>query len=91
MGSVGEDYRCPLCGREGAGGYAPDALNYPICSEGQYSCLWHKFVVKGFLDLKRDSFGSDVVALYLQRAVAPKHQVFSELELATQISSFLVK
>ena len=84
MGSVGEDYRCPLCGREGAGGYAPDGLNYPICTEGQYSCLWHKFVAEGFL-------GSDVVALSLQRAVAPKHQVFSELELATQISSFLVK
>ena len=75
MGSVGEDYRCPWCGREGAGGYAPDGIDYPICTEGQYSCLWHALPL----------------ALSLQRAVAPKHQVFRELRLAAKISSFLVK
>ena len=45
MGSVGESYRCPWCGRTGAGGYAPDGLveegfGIPICTEGLYSCLW---------------------------------------------------
>ena len=80
MGSVGEDYRCPLCGREG---YAPDGLNYLICTEGRYSCL-DKFVAEGLL-------GSDVAALSLQRAVAPKHQVFGLLEMATEISAFLVE
>ena len=40
MGSVGEDYRCPWCGRVGAGGYAPDWVGYPICTEGPHSCLW---------------------------------------------------
>ena len=84
MGSVGEDYRCPWCGRKGAREYAPDGLNYPICTEGQYACLRHKFVAEGLL-------GSDVLALSLQRAVAPKHQVFRHLNLATRISSFLVE
>ena len=54
------------------------------CTEGQYACLRHKFVAEGLL-------GSDVLALSLQRAVAPKHQVFRHLNLATRISSFLVE
>ena len=40
MGSVGPRYRCPWCGRVGNGGYAPDPIGYPICTEGEYSCLW---------------------------------------------------
>ena len=43
MGSVPVDYKCPLCGRKGMGGYAPDGLGYPICTEGDYSCLWFQF------------------------------------------------
>ena len=45
MGSVGEDYKCPLCGRVGNGGYAMDGVNVgPICTgvKVQYlidSCL----------------------------------------------------
>ena len=39
MGSVGEDYRCPLCGRTGMGGYSPDWIGFPICTEGDYNCL----------------------------------------------------
>ena len=40
MGSVGDDYKCPLCGRVGNGGYALDGLLCgPICTEGTYSCL----------------------------------------------------
>ena len=41
MGSVGPNYRCPLCGRVGNGGYVGDGVAYyPICTEGNYSCLW---------------------------------------------------
>ena len=48
MGSVGDDYVCPWCGRAGNGGYAPDPIGYPICTEGRYSCLWTKYVDQGF-------------------------------------------
>ena len=39
MGSVSRDYRCPWCGRIGAGGYGPDAV-FPdvICLNGLHSC-----------------------------------------------------
>ena len=40
MGSVSGDYVCPWCGRQGNGGYAPDWIGYPICTEGDFSCLW---------------------------------------------------
>jgi len=39
MGSVDDNYKCPLCGRRGNGGYAMDGIDYPICTEGDYSCL----------------------------------------------------
>ena len=39
MGSVGENYRCPLCGVTGMGGYSLDGINYPICTDGNFSCL----------------------------------------------------
>ena len=39
MGSVSEDYKCPLCGRIGNGGYALDSVGYPICTGGEYACL----------------------------------------------------
>jgi len=36
MGSVGEDYKCPLCGRVGNGGYAIDGIGIgPICTDDQ--------------------------------------------------------
>ncbi len=44
MGSVHDDYKCPLCGRIGNGGYALDGINFPICTEGNYSCLWYQFM-----------------------------------------------
>ena len=40
MGSVSEQYRCPLCGRTGMGGYHVDGLGIgPICTAGDYACL----------------------------------------------------
>ena len=39
MGSVGENYRCPLCGRTGHGGYAMDDIGYPVCTRAGNSCL----------------------------------------------------
>ena len=40
MGSVGDNYVCPWCGRVRYGGYAPDWVDYPICTEGPFPCLW---------------------------------------------------
>jgi hypothetical protein len=39
MGSVGDDYRCPLCGRTGMGGYSMDGVNFPVCTAGTYNCV----------------------------------------------------
>ena len=39
MGSVSENYRCPLCGRTGMGGYSLDSIGFPICTEGKHNCL----------------------------------------------------
>ena len=35
MGSVDRTYRCPWCGRVGAGGYATDSVAYPICTDAR--------------------------------------------------------
>ena len=43
MGSVDRDYKCPLCGRVGNGGYLVDGMSYPVCTDGDYSCLWHLY------------------------------------------------
>ena len=47
MGSVSDDYVCPWCGRVGNGGYAPDWVGYPICTEGRFSCLWLSCLDRG--------------------------------------------
>ena len=48
MGSVGLDFKCPWCGRVGGGGYAL-YFQHPICTSGDYSCLWF-----GFIERRRD-------------------------------------
>ena len=47
MGSVPDNYKCPLCGRVGNGGYALDGVDFPICTEGHYSCLWFQWHIRG--------------------------------------------
>ena len=47
MGSVPDDYQCPLCGRVGNGGYALDGVGFPICTEGDFSCLWFQIIDRG--------------------------------------------
>ena len=32
-------YRCPLCGREGMGGYSADGIDAPVCTDGRRACL----------------------------------------------------
>ena len=44
MGSVDDNYKCPLCGRKGNGGYALDGIDYPICTRGDFSCLWFQTI-----------------------------------------------
>ena len=46
MGSTGDNYKCPLCGRRGPG-YSHDAIGYAICKEGDYSCFWFHFIEGG--------------------------------------------
>ena len=45
MGTLGEGYTCPWCYRvdsiDGPQSYAPDGIDYPICTEGSSSCLWY--------------------------------------------------
>ena len=40
MGGVPDNYQCPWCRRIN-GGYSPDGVHYPICTQGPFSCLWH--------------------------------------------------
>ena len=47
MGSVGDTFKCPWCGRIGNGGYAHDAVGYPVCTEGDHSCLWFQIMQRG--------------------------------------------
>ena len=46
MGSVGDNYKCPWCGRNGKGGYAVDGIGYPLCTDGEHACAFtsaHKY------------------------------------------------
>jgi hypothetical protein len=69
MGSVGPAFRCPWCGRIGNGGYAADWIGYPICTEGDRSCLWHFHMALGFglSDMRHHQL--TVVLLTRRRAV----------------------
>ena len=40
MGSFPANWRCPLCGRVGNGGYLMDGFPLATCTEGDFSCLW---------------------------------------------------
>ena len=54
--------RCELCGRTGMGGYILDGgPPYPICSEGDYSCLWYQFCEQ---NLRCDALEVRAVALH---------------------------
>ena len=46
MGSVGLDFRCAWCGRVGNGGYAPEDVGYPICTDGPVSCLFFQMDIR---------------------------------------------
>ena len=67
MGSVGADYRCPWCGRVGAGGYAMDPIGYPICVEGPFSCVWWQVVHR---QLDAETFRAQQLGGILGRDVA---------------------
>ena len=49
MGSFSPDFRCPLCGRRGIGGYIVDAYMHDqaMCTEGNYSRLWFQMIERG--------------------------------------------
>ena len=68
MGSVGRDYRCPLCGRVGNGGYAVDGFDYPICTEGTHSCLWYQV-------MERNKTPEEIVGNALRAILCRKFEI----------------
>ena len=79
MGSVGEDYRCPTCGRTGMGGYAVDGIDVPICTAGPFCCL--RKVMDG-------GSSTDIVDQALFAIVGNKNRVFTP-EFVHELASFL--
>ena len=39
MGSVGDNFQCPVCFRRGKGGYHIDGFSLLVCTEGDHNCL----------------------------------------------------
>lgn len=56
MGSVGENYRCPLCGRTGRAFYTEmDIIDFPICTgkvneDDSWNCLWDDVLGSEWID-----------------------------------------
>ena len=96
MGSVGEDYRCPLCGRTGMGGYSPDWIGFPICTEGDYNCL-DKVCPSDTSD-DATPFAADVVVEALGKIIGgvrafkqyPEARMRSKSSLLRHVASVLV-
>ena len=89
MGSVGEDYRCPLCGRTGMGGYSPDWIGFPICTEGDYNCL-DKVCPSDTSD-DATPFAADVVAEALGKIIGGVRAFKQYPEASTRSKSFLLR
>ena len=89
MGSVGEDYRCPLCGRTGMGGYSPDWIGFPICTEGDYNCL-DKVCPSDTSD-DATPFAADVVADALGKIIGGVRAFKQYPEASTRSKSFLFR
>ena len=91
MGSVSDDYKCPWCGRTGNGGYAPDGIHYPICTEGDYSCLWYQVMEQ---QLDREQFQKRAFEVVLTvRRVGQRvdySRAFIAPDIVACISKFLV-
>ena len=81
MGSVGPNYKCPLCGRMGNGGYAVETFPFPICTEGDFSCLWFQLV-------ERRREPRDIIANALGRILDKMRQKFPPMIIPI-IASFL--
>ena len=71
MGSVGDDYRCPWCGRTGNVGYAPEDVGYPICTNGSHSCLWTARNERGFGLLEFRQVQLETILIIGHRADVP--------------------
>ena len=68
MGSVGQQHKCPLCGRVGRGGYHVDGTNCgPVCTNGRHNCL------DKMMEMEPEQIvGQAIKALFLR---APKLQL----------------
>ena len=82
MGSVGPEYRCPVCGRRGNGGYALDAVGYPVCTESDNACLW---VMTTF-----DRSPAQMLGLALAQILRPRPALTLPAESLDRIGAFLI-
>ena len=76
MGSVSENYLCPWCGLRGNGGYAPDEVGYPICTEGQFSCLWFSYRYRGINTVQ------EIRRHQLRAIFPPTYQYYNAISVA---------
>ena len=66
--------RCPWCGRRGNGGIVHDDIGYPICIEGDYSCL------QNVLNLNiqtLEEFRARQLMAILPTSLIPIHEIYS--------------
>ena len=86
MGSVGDDYRCPTCGRVGNGGYVLDwGPPFAVCTNGPHSCLWYRLVEEGPGQV---ATASEILAAALRSTFSPKRL---EAWVFTAVSRFLIE
>ena len=86
MGSVDPDYQCPWCGRIGAGGYAPDGIGYPICTNGPFSCLWFSHNARQVENM-RDFRELQLRTIFFSERGSPRTRVL--LIIMEQLAAFL--
>ena len=87
MGSVGDNHRCPLCGRVGDGGYALDGWNCgPVCTGERIEpgCLWRP----SFQDLSAE----EIFLLSLDRVMCGRLREWNlPEEVQTRVAAFLLR
>ena len=81
MGSVGERYRCQLCGRVGNGGYHADGVRFLHCTgrgDANYACMF-----------RRDGLLSELIVASALRAMSGGHPILGDNGISVAIASFL--
>ena len=81
MGSVNDDYKCPLCGAVGQGGYVLDGFAYfPVCTvRDGTSCM----------DKCLDGMWVDDVLAHAMIHVLRNHKLSANYDITLRIAQFL--